>query len=47
MERIIILSVTIFKFKTQIQNNSFIEWEEVYENNFYGTLKSEIDEFGI
>ena len=35
--------LTIAEFKTQIQNNSFIEWEEVYENNFYGTLKSEID----
>ncbi len=22
---------------------TFIEWEEVYEGNFYGTLKSEID----
>ena len=32
------------KFKTQIQNSSFIEWEEVYENNFYGTLKKEIDD---
>ena len=35
--------LTLAEFKTQIQNNSFIEWEEVYENNFYGTLKSEID----
>lgn len=29
-------------FKSKIQNNEFIEWEEVYANNFYGTLKSEI-----
>ena len=35
--------LTIDEFKTQIQNKSFIEWEEVYENNFYGTLKDEID----
>jgi len=31
------------EFKKKIDQNSFIEWEEVYEGNFYGTLKSEID----
>lgn len=30
-------------FKKKIDENAFIEWEEVYEGNFYGTLKSEID----
>ncbi|MCI0751517.1 MAG: guanylate kinase [Flammeovirgaceae bacterium] len=30
-------------FKRKIDNNEFVEWEEVYEGNFYGTLKSEID----
>jgi len=30
-------------FKAHIQENAFVEWEEVYENNFYGTLKSELD----
>jgi guanylate kinase len=30
-------------FKAQIEKGSFIEWEEVYTNNFYGTLKSEIE----
>jgi len=30
------------EFKQRIDNNEFIEWEEVYEGNFYGTLKSEI-----
>lgn len=30
-------------FKNKIDNNEFIEWEEVYAGNFYGTLKSEID----
>jgi guanylate kinase len=30
-------------FKTHIDNDDFIEWEEVYEGNFYGTLKSEIE----
>jgi guanylate kinase len=29
-------------FKIKIDNDEFIEWEEVYEGNFYGTLKSEI-----
>ena len=30
-------------FKKKIDSNEFIEWEEVYEGNFYGTLKSEIE----
>lgn len=30
-------------FKRKIDNNEFIEWEEVYAGNFYGTLKEEID----
>ncbi len=30
------------EFKVKIDNDEFIEWEEVYEGNFYGTLKSEI-----
>lgn len=31
------------EFKQKIDANAFIEWEEVYEGNFYGTLKSEIE----
>ena len=31
------------EFKAYIDRGDFIEWEEVYEGNFYGTLKSEID----
>ncbi|NPA67249.1 MAG: guanylate kinase [Chlorobi bacterium] len=31
------------EFKRKIENNEFAEWEEVYENQFYGTLKSEIE----
>ncbi|GCC52403.1 guanylate kinase [Chryseotalea sanaruensis] len=31
------------EFKQKIDANQFIEWEEVYEGNFYGTLKSEIE----
>lgn len=30
-------------FKNKIANDEFVEWEEVYTNGFYGTLKSEID----
>lgn len=30
------------EFKQKIENQEFIEWEEVYENHFYGTLKSEV-----
>jgi guanylate kinase len=30
-------------FKEKIVHNEFIEWEEVYEGNYYGTLKSEIE----
>ena len=28
-------------FKKKIKEDAFLEWEEVYENQFYGTLKSE------
>jgi guanylate kinase len=30
-------------FKSKVKNNEFIEWEEVYQGNYYGTLKSEIE----
>lgn len=30
-------------FKKKIDNDEFIEWEEVYAGNYYGTLKSEIE----
>tara|TARA_B110000879_G_scaffold204916_1_gene284568 strand:+ start:1227 stop:1790 length:564 start_codon:yes stop_codon:yes gene_type:complete len=29
-------------FKRSIKEDSFLEWEEVYKNQFYGTLKSEV-----
>lgn len=31
------------EFKQKIDEDAFIEWEEVYEGNFYGTLKEEIE----
>lgn len=30
-------------FKEEIEDQSFIEWEEVYPDHFYGTLKHEVD----
>ena len=30
------------EFKKKITNDEFIEWEEVYDDQYYGTLKSEI-----
>ena len=29
-------------FKKKIKNNEFAEWEEVYQDHFYGTLNSEL-----
>jgi len=29
-------------FKNKINNNEFVEWEEVYQDHFYGTLNSEL-----
>ena len=31
------------EFKNKIKNDEFLEWEEVYRDNFYGTLKSEVN----
>ena len=30
-------------FKQKIANNEFLEYEEVYENRFYGTLKAQVE----
>lgn len=30
-------------FKQKIEAEAFVEWEEVYAGNYYGTLKSEIE----
>ena len=34
--------LSIDAFKQKIKADEFLEWEEVYEDNFYGTLKSEV-----
>ena len=31
------------EFKKRIEADGFVEWEEVYQNQFYGTLESEVD----
>ncbi|OFX27145.1 MAG: guanylate kinase [Bacteroidetes bacterium GWA2_31_9b] len=35
--------LTIDEFKQKIAKYEFVEWEEVYKNRFYGTLRSEVD----
>jgi guanylate kinase len=30
------------EFRKRIDNDEFLEWEEVYEGSYYGTLKSEV-----
>jgi guanylate kinase len=34
--------ISVSEFKSKIFNDEFLEWEEVYPNGFYGTLKSEV-----
>ncbi len=31
------------EFRRHIEAGNFLEWEEVYQDKFYGTLKSEVD----
>ncbi|WP_297513946.1 guanylate kinase [Flavobacterium sp.] len=35
--------MSIADFKQHIKAEDFVEWEEVYRDNFYGTLKSEVE----
>ena len=35
--------ISLKDFKQHIKNEDFLEWEEVYRDNFYGTLKAEVD----
>ena len=35
--------LTLKEFKNNIKNEAFLEWEEVYRDNFYGTLKTEVE----
>ncbi len=35
--------ITPEEFRKKIDNDEFLEWQEVYENSYYGTLKSEVE----
>jgi len=35
--------ISLEAFKKHIKSEEFVEWEEVYRDNFYGTLKSEVE----
>jgi len=35
--------LSLEEFKKRIKEDKFLEWEEVYRDNFYGTLKSEVE----
>ena len=35
--------LSLDEFKSKIKNEEFLEWEEVYRDNFYGTLKTEVE----
>jgi guanylate kinase len=35
--------ISLKDFKLHIKNGDFLEWEEVYRDNFYGTLKTEVE----
>ena len=35
--------MNVSEFKKHIRHDDFLEWEEVYRDNFYGTLKSEVE----
>ena len=35
--------ISVAEFQEKIRHDEFVEWEEVYEGAFYGTLKSEIE----
>jgi guanylate kinase len=35
--------ISVPDFKKRIENGAFVEWQEVYKDLFYGTLKSEME----
>ncbi len=35
--------LSLKEFKNKIKADEFLEWEEVYRDNFYGTLKEEVE----
>lgn len=35
--------LSVDEFQAKIEDDAFVEWEEVYKNQYYGTLRNEID----
>lgn len=35
--------LTVERFREKIARGEFVEWEEVYDNQYYGTLKNELE----
>lgn len=35
--------ISIEDFRKKIENNEFVEWQEVYKDQYYGTLRSEVE----
>lgn len=35
--------LSVEEFKSRLESGDFLEWEEVYPDRFYGTLKSEVE----
>lgn len=38
--------ITVPEFQKRIADGDFLEWQEVYHNQYYGSLKSEVDRLG-
>lgn len=37
--------ISVEKFKEMIAEDKFLEWEEVYENNFYGSINDQVFDY--
>lgn len=35
--------ISVAEFQQRIKNEAFLEWQEVYKGQYYGSLKSEVD----
>ena len=35
--------ISVPEFQKRIENEAFLEWQEVYKGQYYGSLKSEVD----
>ena len=39
--------ISVEDFRRKIKEGAFVEWQEVYENQYYGTLKSEVEKIRV